>query len=431
MTERSWTRREFVQAGAAIGAAAATAPAFGARLGGWRDEIRVGVVGCGGRGTGAAWNSLEADPDTRLVALADLFEDRLEGSRSRMASEEARERFGDRSVVSRERCHVGFDAYRAVCEADDVDLVILATPPHFRPMQLEAAVAKGKHVFMEKPVAVDPAGVRRVIAAGATADENALCIVAGTQRRHEASYLEAMQKLAAGAIGEPVAARVSWNQGGLWVHERRPEYTDMEWQIRNWLYFTWVSGDHVTEQHIHNLDVGNWVMGGPPLRCMGTGGRQVRTDPKYGNIFDHFAIEYEYEGGRFVQSMCRQIDGCESRVEEVVHGSEGTMILRPNHAVIMGPDGTEWKAERNPRSPYVQEHIDLIEAIRSGRRINEARRVAESTLTAIMGRMSAYTGKAVTWEQAMKSKLDLTPPAYEFGPLPAPEVAVPGRTPLL
>jgi len=429
MSERSITRREFVATTAALGAAAATAPAFASGLRARRDGVRVGLIGCGGRGTGAAWNALEADPDTRIVAMADLFEDRLNGARERLASEGAVERFRDRGTVPREYCHVGFEAYREVVDRRDVDMVILATPPHFRPMQFEAAVNAGKHVFMEKPVAVDPAGVRRVIEAARKAKSKNLSVVTGTQRRHEHSYLDAMQRIRGGALGEPVAARVYWNQGGLWVQERKPEHSDMEWQVRNWLYFTWVSGDHIVEQHIHNLDVANWVMGGPPVRCMGMGGREVRTADKYGQIFDHFAIEYEYPGDRFVQSMCRQIDGCAGRVEEVVHCSEGKAVLRPNFARFSGR--SDWRAESNPRSPYVQEHIDLLASIRAGAGLNEAERTAESTLTAIMGRMSAYTGEEVTWEQAMNSELDLSPPAYEFGPLPTMEVAVPGRTPLV
>ena len=411
---------------AALGVGALVAPSFGARLSnGGRERIRVGVIGCGGRGTGAAWNALEADGAVEITAMADLFPDRLETSHANLVGE-----WADRVRVSPEARFTGFEAYRSLLRRDDVDVVILATPPHFRPIHFEAAVEAGKHVFMEKPVAVDPAGVRRVIRAGRRADEQGLSVVAGTQRRHEANYLELMDRIREGEIGEVVAASCAWNQGGLWVHERRPHETDMEWQCRNWLYLCWLSGDHICEQHIHNLDVVNWAMGGTPLRAIGMGGRQVRTDPKYGNVFDHFAVEYEYEGGRRATSMCRQIDGCQTRVDERIMGTKGSSLSRPAFAEIRGE--RPWTFEGERPNPYVVEHKDLIASIRGdGARLNEAERVAESTLTAIMGRMSAYTGREVTWEMALGSSLDLSPNAYEFGALSVGEVPVPGRTPFV
>jgi predicted dehydrogenase len=237
-----------------------------------------------------------------------------------------------------------------------------------------------------------------------------------------------MEKLKGGAIGDVTHASCYWNQGGLWVHDRKPEYSDMEWQCRNWLYFAWLSGDHIVEQHVHNLDVVNWAFGATPTKCLGMGGRQMRTEPKYGNIFDHFAIEYDYPHGKRALSMCRQIDGCASRVEEHVFGTKGRLLARPGFAEISG--ASDWRFSAANPNPYVVEHQDLIAAIRSGSRINEARRVAESTLTAIMGRMSAYTGKEVTWEEALNSTLNLSPPAYAFGDLPVRPVPEPGRTPL-
>jgi predicted dehydrogenase len=428
--ENRLNRREFMAAAAV--AAAGSAATMGAvsaaprRTGRRRaDTISIGLIGCGGRGTGAAYNALEADADTRITAMADLFADRLGSSREHLAGEAA---FAGRGVVDDSRCYTGFDAYRQLLAEADVDVVILATPPHFRSIHFEAAVNAGKHVFMEKPAASDPAGVRRAIAAAKAADEAGLCIVAGTQRRHEASYLAAMEQIKSGAIGDVTHASCYWNQGGLWVHERKPDYSDMEWQVRNWLYFAWLSGDHIVEQHVHNLDVVNWAMGATPVRCLGIGGRQVRTEPKYGNIFDHFSIEYEYPDGRSALSMCRQIDGCAGRVEEHIFGTKGRLLTRPGFAEIAG--ASQWRFGEDNPNPYVVEHQDLIAAIRSGSRINEAKRVAESTLTAIMGRMSAYTGQEVTWEQAMNSKLDLAPPAYAFGEVPVRPVPVPGHTPL-
>ena len=383
----------------------------------------MGLIGCGSRGTGAAVNSLQADSAVRVVALADVFEDRLSGARGHLA-----EKFSDRATISDDHCYVGFDAYEKLL-ADDVDVVVLATPPHFRPMQFEAAINAGKHVFMEKPVAVDPTGIRKVIAAAAEADRRKLSVVAGTQRRHEARYLALMDRIHGGEIGDIVSARCYWNQGSLWVKEQQPTWSDMEWQIRNWLYFTWLSGDHIVEQHVHNLDVCNWAIGSHPISAMGMGGREVRTAPKYGHVFDHFAIEYEYPDGVVMHSYCRQIDGCENRVAESIHGSTGRASTGED-VQILGK--RPWRFDGNNPYPYVQEHRDLIASITgTGPHYNEAKRVAESTLTAIMGRMSAYTGKKIAWDDAMKSQLDLSPSVYEFGSLPTQDVAVPGKTPLV
>jgi len=427
MITNDWTRRDFIKAAAGTSLAATVLPSFAS---GWTnggaDAVRVGVIGCGGRGTGAAYNALEAHPSTRIVAMGDLFADRLNGSLGYLNDSED---FKGRIDVE-SRTFTGFDCHEKVCALPEVDLVILATPPGFRPMHFQTAVNAGKHVFMEKPVAVDPAGVRTVIAAAEQAKAKKLSVVAGTQRRHEPCYLEAMQRIKDGDIGEVISARCAWNQGGLWVHERKPEYTDMEWQCRNWLYFCWLSGDHICEQHIHNLDVVNWAMGGHPTRAYGMGGRQMRTDEKYGNIFDHFAIEYEYGDGRQALSFCRQQDGTDGRVEETIFGSRGSLTTRPGYAVIN--NGSAWRFSGNNGNPYVHEHVNLLASVRGdGPYLNEARRVAESTLTAIMGRMSAYTGKAVTWEQALHSQLDLSPAAYAFGDLPVRPVPQPGRTPLI
>jgi len=419
------TRRDFVKTSAAIAAgsmaAAHLAVARSAHAAG-SDAVNIGLIGCGGRGTGAAMNAMEASPRVHIIALADVFQDRLDSSRKGLAGR------GDRARVADDRCYLGFDAYKELL-ADGVDSVILATPPHFRPIHVAAAVDAGCHVFMEKPVAVDPVGIRKVIAAGEVADRKGLSVVAGTQRRHEARYLALMKHIQHGAIGDVVAARCYWNQGGLWMNEPRPEWSDMEWQLRNWLYFTWLSGDHIVEQHVHNIDVVNWAIGAHPIRALGLGGRQVRTDPDYGHIYDHFAIEFEYPNNIFALSMCRQIDGCDNRVHEVVHGTKGHATTA--HGTVIAGE-TDWRFEDDNPNPYVQEHRDLIASISGeGKRYNEARQVAESTLCAIMGRMSCYTGKEVTWERAMNSKLDLSPPSYEFGDLPVPPVAMPGQTPLI
>jgi predicted dehydrogenase len=425
----SFTRRDFVKSSAALGAASILAPsslASGFHLGPRaRDTIRVGLIGCGGRGTGAASDALAASPNVRIAALGDAFEHRLNSCRN-----ELDKRGEERAIAPDDNCFVGIDAYQRVIDSD-VDVVILTTPPHFRPMQFEAAVKAGKHVFMEKPVAVDPAGVRRVIAAAEVADQKNLSVVTGTQRRHEKVYHELIKRLHDGQIGTVTAGRVYWNQQGLWCYDREPGWTDLEYQLRNWYYFTWLSGDHIVEQHIHQHDVANWVMGGVPVKCLGLGGRQTRTATRFGHIYDHFAVEYEYSDGRFVQSFCRQQDGCDSRVSENFIGDKGHSWSSSGWAQIRGTN--PWRFEGDNPNPYVQEHIALAASINGEiARLNEAKRCAESTLTAIMGRMSAYTGKEVTWEQALNSKLDLSPPSYDMNAtLPIPPVAMPGTTPLI
>jgi myo-inositol 2-dehydrogenase / D-chiro-inositol 1-dehydrogenase len=413
------SRREFIKTSAVTAAALASTGLTGAYAAG-SDKIRVGLVGCGGRGTGAATDCITSSSNVELVAMGDLFKDRLDDSRGYM------KQLGERNKVTDGTCFTGFDAYQKVINSD-IDLVILATPPGFRPMHLRAAIEAGKNVFMEKPVAVDPAGVRSIIESSEMAKKKKLAIVAGTQRRHQKSYLETMKRIHDGAIGEIVSAQCYWNQGGLWNHGRQSGWSDAEWQIRNWLYFAWLSGDHIVEQHVHNLDVINWAFNGHPVSCVGMGGRQARTDPAYGHIYDHFTIDYTYPNGVHVMSMCRQIDGTASNVSEHLVGTLGTS--NPD-GLIQGKNA--WRHERGRgERPYVQEHADLIASIRAGQPLNEGIRIAESTLTAVMGRMSAYTGQEVTWEQAMGSKLDLMPKQLALGPLPVDPVAIPGRTRLV
>ena len=419
------SRRSFLKSSAAAAVLVGAGPMLigqGARAAG-SDVIRIGLIGCGGRGTGAANDCANSSDGVKIVALGDLFKDRLDGCFDNLTKNEA---LKDKVDLSPERCFVGFDAYKKVI-ASGVDLVILASPPGFRPTHFQAAVEAGKHVFMEKPVAVDAPGVRAVIAAGELAAQKKLGVVAGTQRRHQLNYVETMKRIHDGAIGDIVSAQCYWNQGGLWNHARQPEWTDMEWQVRNWLYFTWLSGDHICEQHVHNIDVINWAMQAHPVKCWGMGGRQVRTDPAYGHIFDHFAVDFEYPNGVRVLSECRQIDNCANNVSERVVGTKGNW----NSQSGMMHGATDWKYDGPGNNAYQQEHRDLIASIRAGKPLNEAKRVAESVLTAIMGRMSTYTGQEISWEQALDSKEDLMPAKLELGPLPVAPVAVPGRTPFL
>jgi predicted dehydrogenase len=421
------SRRDFVKMTGTVSLAVATAGLstssrlFAANVAG-TDTIRVGLIGCGGRGAGAAGDCINAAEGVELAAMGDLFEDRLRGSLNNLQGGLPAEKF----KVTDDTAFWGFDAFEKVI-ATDCNYVILATPPGFRPQHLKAAIEAGKHVFMEKPVAVDPVGVRWVMICADLAAQKGLGIVTGTQRRHQASYIETIKRIHEGALGEIVAAQCYWNQGGLWAVQKQEGWSDMEWQVRNWLYFTWLSGDHIVEQHVHNLDVINWVLQAHPVKALGLGGRQARTDPVFGHIYDHFAIDYEFPNGVHVMSTCRQIDGTAGRVSENVVGTQGK--ANPGGS-IRGE--TPFRYEGPNPNPYVQEHADLIASIRAGQPLNEGRQIAESTLTAIMGRMSAYTGQEVTWEWAMnESQLDLSPPKYEMGDLPVPPVAIPGQTPLV
>ena len=417
------SRRSFIKTSAAAGAAALLAGRERLFAAG-SDKIRVGLVGCGGQGTRDAISCLNSAPDVELVAMGELFRDRLDESLGKLKDTP---QVSSKIKVTQDTCFVGFDAYKRVI-ACEVDMVMLITPPHFRPQHLKAAIEAGKHVFMEKPVAVDPAGVRSIIASSELAEKKGLSIVAGTQRRHQASYIEIMRRIHRGDIGEILAGQCYWNGAdmlGYWQFYPQGNMSSMQWQCRNWPWFTWLSGDHIVEQHVHNLDVMNWALRAHPVQVMGMGGRAVRN---LGNIYDHFAVEYEYPNGVRVSGMCQQINGCHTRVAEHIVGTKGTA---GGDGVIEGPKA--YKYEGKSPDPYVQEQADLIASIRKNKPLNEGKRVAESTLTAIMGRMSAYTGRALKWDWAMNaSQLDLSPPAYNFeADFPARPVAVPGKTQLI
>ena len=417
------SRRTFMQTAAA--ASAAMVWPSGVYAAG-SDVIRVGLVGCGGRGTGAARDCLRGADGVELVALGDVVPDRLAQCRAQLEKAAADPAFAAKYKVTAERCFVGFDAFRQVL-ASGIDLVILATPPAFRPQHLSAAVDAGKHIFTEKPVAVDPAGIRSVLATYEQARQRGLAIGAGTQRHHQAEYVATIRRIHDGAIGDVLSGQVCWNQGGLWVRDRQPDWTDTEWQLRNWLYFTWLSGDHIVEQHVHNIDVANWVLRTHPVKATGVGGRQWRTDPKFGHIYDHFAVDFEYANGARVMSMCRQINGTRNNIGEHFIGTRGSSNAAGR---IRGKNAWSFAKPEKEVSPYVQEHTDLIASLRAGRPLNELKQIAESTLTAIMGREAAYTGQEVTWDEILNADLDLTPPVVAFGPLDVPDVAMPGRTKL-
>ena len=416
-------RRDFLAAGA-LGAAALLAP--GGVFGAGDDVIKVGVVGCGGRGTGAAVNHLQGNKNVKIVAIADVFEDRVKSFVNNIKKDKS---VGDRLAVTPETMFVGLDGYQKVLDSG-IDLVILATSPGFRPLHLEAAVKAGKHIFCEKPVAVDAAGIRKVLGLVAESKKKNLAIVAGTQRRHQKGYIDTIRMLQEDkAIGDILSARVYWNNSGsIWFHPRKEGMSDVAYQISNWYHFNWLCGDHIVEQHVHNLDVANWVLGGHPQRAVGMGGR-VRpcTDPNVdGQIFDHFAIEYEYNNGLIVQSYCRQIDNCNpGNISEVFIGTKGTCYMNDGHYTINGKE----VAKDGQVDRYVQEHTDLVKSIRAGKPLNELQQVAESTMTAIMGRMSAYSGQGLTWAQAMKAKQDTMPANLTLDmKLEVSAVPYPGKT---
>jgi len=420
-------RREFLKTTTA--AAAATTAAFSfipnayAAAG---EAIKVGVIGCGGRGTGAAENISEAAGSTyniKIHALGDVFEDRANNCYDSLKG-----RLGEKFSVDKERVFSGFDAFKQV--TDCCDLVLLATPPGFRPQHLEYAVNAGKNVFTEKPVAVDAVGYRKVIKVAEEAKKKNLAVVAGTQRRHQAGYLESFKRIKDGAIGDLVGGRVFWNQGNIWANARKPAWkTDMEYQIRNWYHFTWLCGQCIVEQHVHNLDVACWALGNP-VSCVGMGGREVNTGPEFGESYDHYAVDYEFPNGVHVQSMARQINGCQSEVAEHFVGTHGRVHLSRGNYRYEGPGQSRLRIQ-NEVNPYVQEHIDMLESIVAGKPLNELEQVANSCLTAIMGRMSAFTGKKVTWDFAQKSTLNTFPDKLEWGDRPAPEIAKPGQTELI
>jgi myo-inositol 2-dehydrogenase/D-chiro-inositol 1-dehydrogenase len=423
------SRRTFLKNAGAAAVATTVASRFESIPGAYAagsDEIRIGLVGCGGRGTGAAMNALQSAQGVRLVAMADAFPDRLETSRKLLT-----DRAGAGMAVTDDHTFTGLDAYQKLLQTD-VNYVILATPPGFRAMHIKAAVAAGKNVFAEKPVAVDAPGVRACIETAEEVTKRGVALVAGTQYRHFTPYLESMKRIHGGQIGKLVAGRCYYNTTGLWSKERQPSWSDLEFQMRNWLYYTWLSGDHIVEQFIHNIDAMVWGFDGHPVRAVGSGGRQTRTEPIYGHIFDHFAIDYEFADGAHCMAMCRQQDGCEKKIANEFVGTKGTAFVLPQY-YITGEQ--PWRLDQSVTTElanaYVQEHTDMIASIRAGKPLNELKQVAETSLAAIMGRMAAYTGKAITWDEALASQEALMPASLTWGPMPIPPVAMPGQTTFL
>jgi predicted dehydrogenase len=386
------------------------------------DLLRVGLIGCGGRGTGAATQALNADKNVQLYAMADAFEDRLETSLGRLKKDED---IAGKINVAPDRRFVGFDAYQDVIASCDV--ILLCTPPHFRPMYLKAAVAAGKHIFAEKPCAVDAPGVRSVLATTEEAKKKGLSLVAGLQTRYSRHPQELIQRIRDGAIGQIVALQANDYRGPIWVRPRQPGWTDMYYQMRNWYYFTWLCGDFNVEQHVHMLDLCSWIKNDYPVKAIGTGGRQVRTAPEYGHIYDHFSITYEYADGTKLFAACRQQPGCKNDISVHVFGSKGQANTGGRRPTITGEQ--KWQPAGQENVPVQAEHDALFASIRNGKPINNGDYLAKSSLLAILGRMAAYTGQEITWDMAFHSKEDLSPPRYDWNvSLPDPPVAMPGVT---
>ncbi len=390
-------------------------------------KLKAGLIGAGHRGTGAALNFISAGPNLEVVALADVFQDRIDDCRKKLKEKGVE--------VADNMCFTGFDAYEQLL-GKDLDVVILATPPYFRPQQFAAAIKARKHVFMEKPVAVDPTGIRSVLATAEKAKAMGLNVVTGTQRRHRRDYVATYEQIANGAIGEILAAKAYWNQSHVWYRERKEGWSDMEYMIRNWNNFCWLSGDHIVEQHVHNIDVINWFTGKTPVFAIGYGGRARR---KTGDQYDFFSIDFNYGGGLSMHSMCRQIDSCANGIGEFIIGTKGmsncsNKIFNLEGKLIWSyeyPENDQGESTGKVKvSPYVQEHIHLVTAIRTGNYVNYARDTALSTLTGIMGRVSAYTGKKITWDVMMKSDMKLGPEKIEMGDVDMEfKVPVPGTPP--
>lgn len=412
-------RRDFVKGSAlAMGGIMASTSLSASNYLTGDDVIKIGLIGCGGRGTGAAAQALSTKENVKLVAMADAFRDRLDGSYKNLTAQEYKDWSGNAVDVSKkidvpeEHKFVGFDAYKEVIKLADV--VLIATPPGFRPIHFEAAVAANKHVFMEKPVATDAPGVRRVLAAAEEAKKKKLNVVVGLQRHYQTVYREWVERIHGGAIGDIHTAHVYWNGGGVWVRPRQAGQTEMEYQMRNWYYFNWLCGDHITEQHIHNLDVGNWVFQGYPVRAHGMGGRQVRVGKEHGEIFDHHAVEYEFANGERMFSQCRHIKGCMNRVSEAFQGTNG---FAPKPGVLQTSKGYElWEHRgKNDPNPYQVEHDELFAAIAAGEyKYADAENGAKSTMTALMGRMATYSGKVIEWDEAINSELSLMPKKFAW-----------------
>ncbi|MCF3111314.1 Gfo/Idh/MocA family oxidoreductase [Niabella sp. CC-SYL272] len=428
------TRRDFVKNSSLLAGGLLAAPAMGNInfFSGAKGEIKIALIGCGGRGTGAVTQALSTKQNVKLVAMADAFKDRLDGCYKTITSEDMAALKGKIDVPESNK-FTGFDAYKKAIALADV--VILTTPPGFRPIHFEEAVKQSKHIFTEKPMATDPAGIKKVLDAAEIAKQKKLNVVVGLQRRYQDSYRALFERK--DMIGDILSGQVWWNNSGVWVKQREPQQTEMEYQMRNWYYFNWLCGDHITEQHIHNIDVMNWFKNAYPVKAQGMGGRQVRTGKQYGEIYDHHYVEFHYADGSILNSQCRHIPGTMSKVDELLVGTKGSIFC--DQAVIKDRSGKVLYAfdKKNERNPYQTEHDELFDAIAKGQyKFDNAEYGAKSTLTSIIGRMATYSGQVIEWDKALNSGIDIMPKEYSFNATPpvVPDadgfypIAMPGKT---
>ena len=409
-------RRSFMGHSAKIAAAGFMLnklPASSKKLFAFEGEIKIAVIGCGGRGTGAVSQAIEADKDVRLVAMADAFKDQTDECLKSLNEKYPK---SEQINITEETIFTGFDAYKNAIDLADV--VILTTPPAFRPIHFEYAINQNKHVFMEKPVATDISGIKKILKAGKKAKEKRLNVVVGLQRHYQKNYKTIKSLIDRGKIGDIVSGQVYWNSGGVWVRPREKGQTELEYQMRNWYYFNWLCGDHIVEQHIHNIDVANWFIGSTPISAQGMGGREVRKGKDHGQIFDHHFVEFTYPEGQVISSQCRHQKGCMNRVEEVFQGTRGSLTVNSSNygviknkrkKVVYNHDG------ENDINPYQQEHNELFAAIKAGDyKLDDTAKGAEATMTAILGRMATYSGKVIQWDEAMEMDHSLVPELHSF-----------------
>ncbi|NII83855.1 MULTISPECIES: Gfo/Idh/MocA family oxidoreductase [unclassified Pedobacter] len=427
-------RRDFLKATAMLagGAMLSSIPLAGAYASG-SDTIKIALIGCGDRGTGAAFQALSTKFNIKLVAMADAFQDRLDSSYQSLSS-----KFAAKMDVPKERQFVGFDAYLKAIPLADV--VLLTTPPGFRPIHFEEAVKQNKQIFMEKPVAVDAPGIRKVLAAAEEAKKKKLNVVVGLQRRYQTNYRESMKRINDGAIGDIMSGQVYWNSGGVWVRPRKPNQTEMEYQMRNWYYFNWLCGDHIVEQHVHNIDIANWIKNGHPVSVQGTGSRAWRTGKDYGEIYDNHSIELTYADGAVIHSQCRHFEGTANRVDESFQGTKGKIYLSGSNQAIMKDYSGKELYNHNTKgnaNPYQTEHDELFDAVSKGEyKFSNVDYAATSTFSAIIGRFATYSGQTIKWDEALASNINLMPErfAWDANPRLMPDenglypIARPGQT---
>lgn len=431
------SRRTFVKNSSLIAGGLIAAPILSRAnfFSGATDEIKIVLVGCGGRGTGAAMQALMSKQNVKLVAMADAFRDNLDNCLKSLLEEAKNDGKGleKRIDVPEDRKFTGFDAYKKAIALADV--VILTTPPGFRPIHFEEAIAQSKHVFMEKPVATDPAGIQRVLAAAQIAKQKKLNVVVGLQRHYQNSYRELYKRK--DLIGDITSAQAWWNNDGVWVRPRKAGQTEMEYQMRNWYYFNWLCGDHINEQHIHNIDVINWFKGGYPVKAQGMGGRQVRKGKEHGEIFDHHYVEFQYADGSILNSQCRHIPGTSSKVDELLIGTKGKIFCGAGKIVDAKGNSIYQFDMKGENNPYQTEHDELFAAIVKGEyKFADAENGAHSTMTSILGRMATYSGQIISWDKAINSGIDIHPKVYAWDAptpiVPGPDgyypIAVPGVT---